>query len=176
MFYLLYKHQWNTKPFHLNSFWSERCSLLWSHSNGDIFTCEDNMLFSHEDIKFLRKSSLGNSLVFTYTIKRHFNCTVCAGWAKTYVWLSGTFNPLTWLVRGTSTFLIRKNRETVENCFQITVFLNVIKAFKPHTWQNNWQRFYNTDQLAYQRWKQWNLINKVSLLIIQVCLIECFHH
>ena len=45
--YLLYKHQWNAKPFYFNSFWSERCGLLWSHSNGDIFTCEDNMLFSH---------------------------------------------------------------------------------------------------------------------------------
>jgi len=47
MFYLLYKHQRNAKPFNLNNFWSERCRLLWSHSNGDIFTCEDNMLFSH---------------------------------------------------------------------------------------------------------------------------------
>ena len=31
-------------------FWSERCSLLKSHSNGDIFTCEENMLFSHVKI------------------------------------------------------------------------------------------------------------------------------
>ena len=37
-------------------FWSERWSLLWSHSKGDIFTCED--------IKFSRESSLGISLVF----------------------------------------------------------------------------------------------------------------
>ena len=28
MFYLLYKHQWNTKPFHFNSFWCERHYLL----------------------------------------------------------------------------------------------------------------------------------------------------
>ena len=28
MFYLLYKHQWNTKPFHFNSFWCERRYLL----------------------------------------------------------------------------------------------------------------------------------------------------
>ena len=37
IFYLLYKHQWTC----------ERCDLLCSHSNGDIFTCEDSMLFSH---------------------------------------------------------------------------------------------------------------------------------
>ena len=43
MFYLLYKHQWNTKPFHLDSFWCERHDLLGSHSNGD-------KLFSHVKI------------------------------------------------------------------------------------------------------------------------------
>ena len=57
MFYLLYKHQWNTKPFHFNFFWCKRCSVLCSHSNSDLFTCEDNM--------FLRKSSPGISIVFT---------------------------------------------------------------------------------------------------------------
>ena len=31
-------------------FWCEMCDLLCSHSNGDIFTCEDNMLFSHVKI------------------------------------------------------------------------------------------------------------------------------
>ena len=56
MFYLLYKHQWTTKPFHFNSFWCKRCNFLCSHSNGDIFTCED--------IKSLRKSSPSISLVF----------------------------------------------------------------------------------------------------------------
>ena len=57
MFYLLYKHQWNTKPFYLNSFLVWRCGLLWSHNNGDNFTCEDNMLFSHVKISsfFARK-------------------------------------------------------------------------------------------------------------------------
>ena len=54
MFYLLYKHQWTTKPFHFNSFWCERRDLLCSHSNGDIFTCEDNMLFSHVKISSFR--------------------------------------------------------------------------------------------------------------------------
>ena len=33
--------------FTLIVFWCERRDLLCSHSNGDIFTCEDNMLFSH---------------------------------------------------------------------------------------------------------------------------------
>ena len=31
-------------------FWCESCYLLCGHSNGDIFTCEDNMLFSHVKI------------------------------------------------------------------------------------------------------------------------------
>ena len=43
MFCLLYKHLLNTKPFHfiLIVFWCERRDILRSHSNGDIFTCED---------------------------------------------------------------------------------------------------------------------------------------
>ena len=57
MFYILYKHQWNTKPFHFNFFWCKRCNILCSHSNSDLFTCED--------IMFLRKSSPGISLAFT---------------------------------------------------------------------------------------------------------------
>ena len=36
--------------FTLIVFWCERRDLLCSHSNGDIFTCEDNMLFSHVKI------------------------------------------------------------------------------------------------------------------------------
>ena len=69
MFYLLYKHQWTTKPFHFNSFSRhERRDLLCSHScNSDIFTREDNdyVLFSHvkADIKFPRKRSPDFSLV-----------------------------------------------------------------------------------------------------------------
>ena len=51
--------------FTLIVFWCERRDLLWSHSNGDIFTCEDNMLFSLMKISsFLAKSSPGISLVF----------------------------------------------------------------------------------------------------------------
>ena len=57
--------------FALIVFWCERRDVLCSHSNGDIFTCEDNMLFSHcGDIKFSRESSLGISLVFKYIINR----------------------------------------------------------------------------------------------------------
>ena len=42
----------NEKPIHytLIVFWCERRDLLCSHSKGDIFTCEDNMLFSHGKI------------------------------------------------------------------------------------------------------------------------------
>ena len=47
-----------TNHFTLIVFWRERCDLLCSHSNRDIFTCED--------IKFPHESSLGNSLVFLY--------------------------------------------------------------------------------------------------------------
>ena len=57
MFYILCKHQWTTKPFHFNTlivFWCERRDLLCSRSNGDIFTREDNMLFSHVKISSFR--------------------------------------------------------------------------------------------------------------------------
>ena len=54
MFYLLYKYQWNTKPFQWNSFSCERRDLLCSYSNHDIFTCENNMLFSHVKISCFR--------------------------------------------------------------------------------------------------------------------------
>ena len=40
--------------FTLTVFWCERRDLLCSHSNGDIFTCEDNMLFSHVKISSFR--------------------------------------------------------------------------------------------------------------------------
>ena len=47
IFYLLYKHQWNAKPFLLNIFCCERGDLLCSHSNCDLFTCENNMLWRY---------------------------------------------------------------------------------------------------------------------------------
>jgi len=40
--------------FTLIAFWCERRALLCSHSNGDIFTCEDNMLFSRAKIPSFR--------------------------------------------------------------------------------------------------------------------------
>ena len=59
MFYLLYKHQEIPNHFTLIVFWCERHDLLCSHSNGDIFTCEDNMLFSHVKISsFCAKAHL----------------------------------------------------------------------------------------------------------------------
>ena len=40
--------------FTLTVFWCERRDLLCSHSKGDIFTCADNMLFSHVKIASFR--------------------------------------------------------------------------------------------------------------------------
>ena len=40
--------------FTLIVFWCEGCHLSCSHSNGDIFTCEDNTLFSHLKISSFR--------------------------------------------------------------------------------------------------------------------------
>ena len=53
---LFYYINTNELPNHftLIVFWCERCDLLCSHSNGDIFTCEDNMLFSHVKISSFR--------------------------------------------------------------------------------------------------------------------------
>ena len=54
--YLLYKHQWNTKPFHWHSFFPAKGAIYYVglHSNGDIFTCENNMLFSPVKISCFR--------------------------------------------------------------------------------------------------------------------------
>ena len=46
MFYLLLNTNELLNHFTLIVFWCERRDLLCSHSNGDIFTCEDNLLFS----------------------------------------------------------------------------------------------------------------------------------
>ena len=46
IFCLLYKHQWNTKPF----YFTQRRDLLCNHNDGDLFTCEDNMLSSRVKI------------------------------------------------------------------------------------------------------------------------------
>ena len=54
MFYLLYKHQWNAKPFNFNILLLRRRDVSCSHSNRVIFTCEDNMLFSRVKISCFR--------------------------------------------------------------------------------------------------------------------------
>ena len=67
MYYSIYYINTNelSNHFTLIVFWCERCDLLCSHSNSDIFTCEDNMLFSHVKIpSFSRESSPGISSVF----------------------------------------------------------------------------------------------------------------
>ena len=51
-------------------FWCERCDLLCSHSNGDIFTCEDNMLFSHVKISSFRAKA---HLVFHWCLCNKYN-------------------------------------------------------------------------------------------------------
>ena len=53
MFYLLYKHQWNTKPFHFNSFFYVKGAVYYvAIAKGNIFTCED-IMFSRESSPFL---------------------------------------------------------------------------------------------------------------------------
>ena len=72
MFYLLYKHQQTTNGipnhFTLIVFWCERCDLLCSHSKGDIFTCEDNLLFSHVKISSFRAKA---HLVFHWCLSNN---------------------------------------------------------------------------------------------------------
>ena len=76
MFYLLYKHQWNNKPF---NFRRERRDLLCNHSNSDLFTYEDNMLFSHVNIScFHAKDHLTNC-------KPKTNWSQMCGWVKIFL-------------------------------------------------------------------------------------------
>ena len=75
IFYLLYKHQWNAKPFYLKFSRSERCGLLWSHGNGDIFTCEDNMLFSHVKISSFREIWVITWSYALLTVRPHHRLT-----------------------------------------------------------------------------------------------------
>ena len=80
MFYLLYKHQWNTKPFHFNSFWCERRDLLCSQSKGDIFPCEDNMLFSHVATSSCRTKAHLVFHWFLYNKVSYFSQKHCRKW------------------------------------------------------------------------------------------------
>ena len=92
-----------------NSFWNvyNLCNFLF-------FPCN---LYVKEAFKKINKPI--KRLTFP---SKHWGC------AKTYVRLSGTgrnvvqtCKPLSWLVHGTSTFLTRKNTETVKNWLQIAV-------------------------------------------------------
>ena len=61
IFCLLYKHRWNTK-----SACFQRCDLLRNHNDGDLFTCEDNMLSSRVKISSFRgKAHLVFHCVYT---------------------------------------------------------------------------------------------------------------
>ena len=48
----------------ISLFTAKGAMYLCNHSNGDLFMCEDNVIFTCEDIMFLRESSPGISLVF----------------------------------------------------------------------------------------------------------------
>ena len=61
MFYLLYKHQWNTKSFHFNSFFGVKAAVNYVAIATVIFS---QVNFTCEDIIFSRESSPGISLVF----------------------------------------------------------------------------------------------------------------
>ena len=55
--------------FTLIVFWCERRDLLCSHSNGDIFTCENNMLFSRVKISCFRAKA---HLVFHWCLYNNY--------------------------------------------------------------------------------------------------------
>ena len=60
--------------FTLIAFWFERCDLLCSHSKGDIFTCEDNMLISHVKISSFVYIIMTYLLALVYNIRIIFFC------------------------------------------------------------------------------------------------------
>ena len=62
---VFYRHQLNSKPFHLNIFSSERRDLVCSHSNGDPFTCKNNMLFLSGKITYFRANA---HLVYSFGV------------------------------------------------------------------------------------------------------------
>ena len=47
LFYLLFKHQWNTKQLHFNFFCLESAICIFIHSNCELCTCEDSIIFLH---------------------------------------------------------------------------------------------------------------------------------
>ena len=69
IFCLLYKHQWNTK-------WAcfQRRDLLCNHNDGDLFSCEDNMLSSRVKIWSFRGKA---HLVFHWCLCNKRNYSSC---------------------------------------------------------------------------------------------------
>ena len=65
--------------FTLIVFWCERCNLLCSHSKGDIFTWEHNMLFSHVKILSFRTKA---HLVFHWCLYNKVLFQVLHGYHK----------------------------------------------------------------------------------------------
>ena len=89
MLYLLYKHQWNDKPFHLNSFFCcERHSLLCSHSNGVVFTSDVWIQYIMFDV-YIIVSDI-QWLCWNY---RKNSCS-SYGRKRTRYWFSSTFSKL----------------------------------------------------------------------------------
>ena len=78
-------HEWAQRTIEINTneipnhfilivFWCERRDLLCSHSKGDIYTCEDNMLFSRVKIsRFARKLTWYFIAVYIIIIFLYFN-------------------------------------------------------------------------------------------------------
>ena len=67
MFYLLNKHQWDARTIDIIFFLLVKDMIYYvAHSNGHLFTCEDNILFLYvcEDIMFSLDRSPGVSSVF----------------------------------------------------------------------------------------------------------------
>ena len=75
----------NESPNHftLIVFCRERRDLLCSHSNGHLFTCEDNMLFSHVKISCFRQKA---HLVFHWCLYNKRRVTDCWTEASYSLW------------------------------------------------------------------------------------------
>ena len=70
--------------FTLIVFWCERRDLLCSHSNGDIFTPEDNMLFSHVKISSFRAKA---HLVLHWCLYNKFKSAILS---RVLFWITNT--------------------------------------------------------------------------------------
>ena len=76
---LIYHINTNEIPNHFSLivFWCERRDLLCIHSSGDIFTCEDNMLFLHVKISSFRAKA---HLVFHWCLYNNPFYTLLWSW------------------------------------------------------------------------------------------------